>query len=816
MDRIHPILRPQIVPGFSLHVAMSPSPETTNRFTLPPSILRALRVGSVLALAIIAWPSARSQALPVPRLVSVFPAGATIGAAQTVTVTGTDLDEPKGLQFSDPRITAQVTSTNPSVFVVNVPKQVSPGWVDLRWVGRFGVSNPRGFAIDQRQQSLVTNTNTAPASAIDVAVESAVLGRTAANQVNWFRVRAKKGRRLTARIDTRELDSRLDPVLRLADVEGRPLEQSRRGFLDVMVPEGGVFLVGVHDVTYRGGDDYVFRLILTSAPQIDFALPSVLQLGRPNQVTLYGRNLPGHRLGSRVGADGRRLEEYEVRIVVPPAGSGDGTLVEALRKPASLVLQEKSFSWHLKTRAGFSNPVLFALTTNPVVSVVTNGWVRVVPPVDFSSLFPGRGQRSGVVFSAKKGEVLWVELFSDRLGFNTDPTAVIQRLKDPQDPGSEVLVGDPVELTDIDANLGGSDFNTITRDAAVRFQAPEDGAYLIRIRDLFHTGDKGPRWPYQLGLHRESPELSVVAVPVQPLRTGDNDRVIHTVTPQLRRDDTQVLKVVAFRRQGESGDLELRVRDLPAGVSAATPRIPAGQNTGWVALTASESADLAKGYFELKLEAKAPDGRFHPVSLATLSRSVPDSNDQLSMSRLTREPLIGFSAAEKAPVTLIPTAQRFQVPANGKLAITLDVVRRGDFPAELNLKPQGRSEWDKLKAAKVSEKATNATLEFDLAEAKLPEGEHTVWLQGTLTGKYRNNLEALTQAESDLKAIEKELSMATPADKSALEKRKKESEERRKTADERAKPKDVKVMVYSRPIVVNIQPATAASAPAKP
>ena len=54
--------------------------------------------------------------LPNPTLTEVFPPGAAVGASQTVTVTGRDLDEGSQLLFSHPGIIGHVRTNDPGEF----------------------------------------------------------------------------------------------------------------------------------------------------------------------------------------------------------------------------------------------------------------------------------------------------------------------------------------------------------------------------------------------------------------------------------------------------------------------------------------------------------------------------------------------------------------------------------------------------------------------------------------------------------------------------------------------------------------------------
>jgi len=58
----------------------------------------------------------------------------------------------------------------------------------------------------------------------------------------------------------------------------------------------------------------------------------------------------------------------------------------------------------------------------------------------------------------------------------------------------------------------------------------------------------------------------------------------------------------------------------------------------------------------------------------------------------------------------------------GKLKIPLKLTRRADFNGNLKLKAVGISALEKLKEIEVDGRATNATVEIDLKESKIPAG----------------------------------------------------------------------------------------------
>ena len=119
----------------------------------------------------------------------------------------------------------------------------------------------------------------------------------------------------------------------------------------------------------------------------------------------------------------------------------------------------------------------------------------------------------------------------------------------------------------------------------------------------------------------------------------------------------------------------------------------------------------------------------------------------------------------------------------------------------------GHSGLDKAKEVEINLGTTNATMELNLSETSLPEGLHTIWLQGSATVKYRSFVEGLVAAEAELDATTKAVAAAKPDEKKAAEEKLKAATERKKAAEERAKPRDIPVMIYTEPFYLKVIPA---------
>ena len=122
----------------------------------------------------------------------------------------------------------------------------------------------------------------------------------------------------------------------------------------------------------------------------------------------------------------------------------------------------------------------------------------------------------------------------------------------------------------------------------------EDGLYRLQLRDLFGGTRNDAHNIYKLILRRAAPDFALVAWAFH-METRNQDRAALSKPIALRGGDTMALEVVAVRRDGFNGEIELLMEDLPEGVSALGLKIPAGKNRGIMLITAKEDAPLLAG-----------------------------------------------------------------------------------------------------------------------------------------------------------------------------------------------------------------------------
>jgi hypothetical protein len=805
------------------------------------SIGRLCAFGLALGCAIL---EAAAQ-LPLPRLHWLSPAGGRAGSQVEVNLGGADLDDATELRFSHEGISGRAKLDaaglpEGSRFTVSIASNVPPGLYEARALGRFGLSSPRRFAVGRGAELTESGTNRSAASAFPVSPGAVVNATADADAVDFFQFTAQRGERWFIEAQARALDSRMDPALMVLDGAGRELERARRGgLIDFTAPADGVFTVKAHDALYRGGAEFFYRLSVSRGPRVDFVFPPAGEPGTKGRFAVYGRNLPGSRTPGWSVA-GKALERLEVEIELPATeAAGASALVS---RPATLGL--RGFDYALPTTGGPANAVFLGLASATVVpeqepnNASTNAQ-KISPPCEVAGQFLPRHDADWFEFEAKKGEVFRLEVVSERAGPVTD--AMLVALFGKEEVG---------EFGDAEGNHGGPAFNFTTRDPAGRLEAKEDGTFRVQARDSFNTVEDDPRRVYRLLVRRETPDFDLVALP-HGYAPQIKDKKDLAVAPAVaRRGETVVARVLAMRRDGFDGAIQLGVEELPQGVRCPGAVMNAGSREALLYFTVDEDAPEWAGTVRITGRAKAGERELvREARGGTLLWPVGDPGEEAVASRLTGGFAFSVVTAERAPIIVRAAENKVWegTAGTGKLAIPLRVSRSGEFKEALKLKATGLGALDSLKELDVDAKATNAVLEIDLAQQKIPAGEHRFVLIAQTKGQHRRvspdeekaaqeTAKEFAKAADELaaaakKATEKLEAVKASAEATAEAKADAEKEaasgasaaqeasakkdalaRRAKELAERAKPKETTIVVYSEPIRLRITeaPKTAA------
>ncbi|HZT81169.1 MAG TPA: PPC domain-containing protein, partial [Gemmataceae bacterium] len=256
---------------------------------------------------------------------------------------------------------------------------------------------------------------------------------------------ATKGQTWTCEVNAARLGSPLDARLEVIGPDGRRLAEKVADGTDPRLrftaPSDGKYSVRIHDVSFRGGQAYVYRLTITAGPHVDHTYPLGGRRGSTTPFELSGQGLPPR-----------------VTIPLPADGPAD-------------------YSTRLDVGGSASNSFLLDLDDLPEY---LDG--QTAGPVAAPAVLNGRIARPGDVgrwaVTLKKGAPIDFDLRAARLG-------------SPLRGVLTVLDAAGKELARADATATGQ------LDPSLHFTPPADGTYQVRVEERFrHRG--GPDFAYRL------------------------------------------------------------------------------------------------------------------------------------------------------------------------------------------------------------------------------------------------------------------------------------------------------------------------------
>ncbi len=751
----------------------------------PGWLCRTALVGcSLIALAssttAVTW--AQSVGLPLPRLLTTMPMGGQVGTQVEVTITGDNIDDADQLTFSDPRISAKrvLDAAGQPIadkYLVTIGADCPAGLHEARLMTRLGISSSRVFSVGTLPEVTRTSPNTTVATAMEVSVNSICNAVMTQRAVDHYVFEAKQGQRVLVDCSSRGIDSKLDAVLIVADAQGNDLQVERRsGVVDFAVPATGRYMIKVHEMTFKGGPAFFYRLSLRELP----ADAPVVRM--PSTKSVSSASWPPQ--GLRAQAE---ITEREP--------NNDRTQVQKITLPCDI--------------AGSFFPAADVDVYEFNAKKGEEWWVEV------ASERLGLPTDAGIVVQhvAGSGDE---EKLTDVAEFTDIPS--------------------PVKVSSNGYAYDGPPYDAGSPDVLAKLVIQQDGVHRLQLSDQFGGTRNDSRNVYRLVIRKASPDFSLVAWALHmELRNGDRNALSKPMA--LRGGATMSLEVVVVRRDGFDGDIELAMTDLPPGVSAQGLKIPAGKSRGIMVVTASEKAP--RGVASAKLTGRATiNGAVveRPCRLASMAWPVVDSSAEIPYPRLLADVPVSVSGYEFAPLTVTPfNKDVVEVAATGKVTIPLTLTRRSEFSgATMKLKVFGAG-FETTPAFDVPLTADKAEATLDLATLKPAPGDYRIAFYGSAVAKYRYNPEAVARAEEahrsamlDLQAIEAEAKKAaevaksvTPVGKAEADKAVAMIAEKQKAATakvaaaaalvakttEAAKPKDIVDIIVSEPIAIRVKPA---------
>ena len=459
---------------------------------------------------------------------------------------------------------------------VTVDAGAAPGKRELRVRTSAGLTNPMVFQVGTLPEVYELEPNDRQAYPrlpqmpklvslpSDKPLDTPVLlnGQIMPGDVDRFRFRAKRGQQFVIETHARSLIPYLadavpgwfQATVALYDATGREVafaddfRFNPDPVLFYRIPRSGDYELEIRDSIYRGREDFVYRVAVGEQPYITQAFPLGGKEGVNTVAAVVGWNLP----------------EKSLPLDTRPGGN-------SIRKT--------------KYRKGktCSNPVPYAVDTLPECNETeSNDTTRDAQRIDLPKIINGRMDKPGDVdvfaFRARAGEKIVAEVYGRRLN---SPLDSLLRLTDAS--GKVLELNDDYMLKDEHLHTNMMGLVTHHADSYLMAEVPQTGTYYVHLTDSQRHG--GDAYGYRL---RVAPAQGDFALRVAPSS-------INTYQGRI-----VPISMHALRKDGYDGEIEVVLKNAPAGFKLDGGRIPAGRDSVRMTLTVPPKAAVGPMALELQ------------------------------------------------------------------------------------------------------------------------------------------------------------------------------------------------------------------------
>jgi WD40 repeat protein len=651
-----------------------------------------------------------------PVLAKLTPNSGRRGETIRIRFEGKQLTGASEVIATSPSLSAKIVASSPSAEWVEAdvtfPARTPAGVYQLGLKTAAGKTATLPFTLDLYPAVTEQEPNDSAATGQKLTLPASVVGALEqAGDVDFYRFEASAGQQIGVQVLTTPLGSKLEPVLQLTDSTGRVLAESVSGLLGYTCVTAGTYALGLHDRDYRGGSNMHYRLHVGDIPIVTSVFPLGLQRGTEAEIRVEGVNLgsagPVHvqapadaALGTFVPItlttpDGDPLGIPRVEVgefpeitqagddaLLPVPGTGNGVIATpggaecwrfAAKKGQRLVVEVNAR--RLGSPLDSTIEILDA-HGQPVPRATLRCLAQTYATFrDHDSTSPGIRLENWSELAMNDylyvgGELIriaelprnpdddcrFVSVAGKRFTFlDTTPTyhalgtpmyKVAIRPPDTTFPPN----GLPVFTLYYRNDDGGPGYG---KDSRLRFDAPTDGEYQVRVREA--RGQGGPSYTYRLTVRPPRPDFQVRFNPA---------------SPAVWKGGALPISVTADRIDGFDGAIEVRFANLPPGIHAPLTTIPAGEYSTSFALFAEAGATVPTNMKPLQLVARETIGGLGPG----------------------REKVVaGGSLKLIDPGDLVATTDRSEVTVRPghEVRLTVQVERRNGFKGRVPIEVRG-------------------------------------------------------------------------------------------------------------------------------
>jgi hypothetical protein len=576
-----------------------------------------------------------------PQLTRILPRGGQRGTEMDVTFAGARLKDAKEVILYEKGIEAtKIEGDKPEQVKVHfkIAQDCALGEHTMRLRTATGITELRTFWVGPfpSTQASVKPPNASWDTPQTLAMNTTAEGVINNEQVHFYKIDAKKGQRISAEVEGMRLGGTMfDPYLSVVDMAKFEIATSddtallkQDPFVSFLAPKDGPFIVEVRESAFGGSGDSHYRLHVGTYP-------------RPTVV---------YPLGGKVG------ETLKVDFLGDPSG----TITQEIKLPDQP--SEEMALYAKQNNEIPPSPNYFRVSPFPNVmqegehhDVATAQDAKIEPPLAFNGILKQPREMDCYKFKATKGQPMEISVWARRLRSPLDSVITVWNAK-----------GQYLANNDDSGNP----------DSYLRFTPPEDGEYVVGIKD--HLGAGGPEYAYRIELTTPRPSV-VISIPNAGQVNGPTQERQTIPVPRGNRYATLMRNV----RSGVNGELTLTTEKLPDGVTMTAEPFRTQTDVTPVVFEAKDDAPIGGKLCDFVAKAAADSKEGIESKIVQQVELVIGQPNNTPYSH-TQVHQFAVAVTQEAPFKLSLVQPKAPLVQNGMIKLKIVAVRKPDFKGPIN------------------------------------------------------------------------------------------------------------------------------------
>jgi len=519
---------------------------------------------------------------------------------------------------------------------LRISEDCSPGLHSLRLASRSGISNVRYFGVGALPIVDEVEPNSEFASPQLIPMNVTVHGVCNNEDVDYYQVELVEGQTLTVELEGLRLGTEFfDPFVAILDENRYELARSDDAPLvqqdcvcSFTSDKAGKYVVEVRESSFGGSGESFYRVHIGDFPRPLVVSPAG---GRPGEAIQ----------ASLVDISGKSWSET-IQLPSHPGefaffASRDGKVA-----PSCNLLRVADVANHFET---------------PDDETDRSAIVAVEPPVAFHGILDRKGDKDWFKVLGKKDQTVDLRVYGRQL------------LRSPIDSWLEIY-------NSAGGLLAANDDDAGKPDSYLSYKFPEDGEYLISIRDQLWDGS--PFHSYRIEVSSPKPTLFFTIDELQ--------QYVSQIIEVPRGGQMAVL--LRAQRSNFGGPLQLRLEDAPEGIELLTPAMAADQSFIPMMIRAPKDASVDASLTSL-VGQLVVEGQTDPASqisgtLAQRTMLVRGQNNVDVWGHDAKR--LALSITEELPFSIAVEQPQVPLTRNGSTEFVVKATRREGYAEPIALR----------------------------------------------------------------------------------------------------------------------------------